>query len=70
MECEAKAHTTAQLLTLQELTSRAGTTLDNLSNTLADMQLYLLDGEVVQEDVKKLQVENTREISKKSVSLL
>ena len=47
-----------RLLTLQDLVQTVTVTLENVSDTLADMHLYPLDVEVVVEDVKKLQVWN------------
>ena len=47
-----------RLLTLQDLVQTVTVTLENVSDTLADMHLYPLDVEVVVEDVKKLQVCN------------
>ena len=45
-----------RLLSLQELLQHVTVTLENISDTLADMQLFPLEVEVVAEDVKKLQV--------------
>lgn len=45
-----------RLLVLAELVQNVKVTLENVSDTLADMHLYPLEVEVVSEDVKKLQV--------------
>jgi hypothetical protein len=53
---EDKARCVGRLLALEDLLQHVTVTLENVSDTLADMHLFPLEVEVVAEDVKKLQV--------------
>merc|ERR1719204_2437859 len=53
---EDKARCVGRLLAMQDLLQHVTVTLENVTDTLADMHLFPLEVEVVAEDVKKLQL--------------